>query len=67
MRKAKFNRPITVALEEQLFIKIQNISDSEGISIAKVIRDVLGYELLKEGNVSSASQPFYWKGDTPMD
>jgi len=49
MRKAKFLKALSLAMEPDMFDHIKKISDEEGISMAKVIRiilrDVFGFKL----------------------
>ena len=41
MRRSKFNRPLTIALDDRLFEYIKRESDRKEISYAEFVRDVL--------------------------
>lgn len=41
MRQAKFNKPLTVSLTEEQYLKIKEITDREHISMAEWVRRVL--------------------------
>jgi len=41
MRKAKFNRPLTIAFNNEMFQKIKQISDDQEISMASWIRQAI--------------------------
>jgi len=47
MRHAKYSCPITIALSKQVFTKIKEISDTNRVSIAEVMRILLAEGLLK--------------------
>ncbi len=47
MREAKFSHPITIALSKQVFTKIKEISDTNRVSMAEVMRILLAEGLLK--------------------
>jgi len=47
MREAKYSRPITIAMSEQVFTKIKEISDTNRVSMAEVMRVLLYEGLLK--------------------
>ena len=47
MREAKYSCPITIALSEQVFKKIKEISDVNKVSMAEVMRILLAEGLLK--------------------
>ena len=47
MREAKYSCPITIALSEQVFTKIKEISDTNRVSMAEVMRILLAEGLLK--------------------
>ena len=49
MKKAKFSRALSLAMEPVMFEHIKKISDEEGVSMAEVIRailrDMFGFKL----------------------
>ena len=47
MREAKYSCPITIALSEQVFKKIKEISDVNKVTMAEVMRILLAEGLLK--------------------
>ena len=47
MREAKYSRPITIVLSEQVFTKIKEISDVNKVSMAEIMRILLAEGLLK--------------------
>ncbi len=41
MRKAKFNRPLTIALNKEIYQKIKKIADEQEISMASWVRQAI--------------------------
>ena len=46
MRYAKFTKPLTVALPPDIYDALKEKSDSKRISIAELVRDILGETVL---------------------
>ena len=40
MRQAKYKKGLTVALQEEMYIKIRKITDQQGISMAEWVREM---------------------------
>ena len=50
MRKAKFTKPFTLALPEDLYQRIKGISDQQGVSMGEIVREVLEGDFSKQSN-----------------
>lgn len=46
MRQAKFTKPLTIALPPEIYDALKAKSDSKRISIAELVRDILGETVL---------------------
>jgi predicted DNA-binding protein len=47
MRYAKFTKPLSIALQEEIYEKIKTISEERKISMAEWIREILANTLIK--------------------
>jgi hypothetical protein len=67
MRYAKFTKPLTVALPPEIYEALKAKSDSKRISIAELVRDILGETVLlslySDESLSNAKQNGKEKGN----
>jgi hypothetical protein len=49
MKYAKFTKPLTVALENEIYQRIKAISDERRISMAEWVREILTQALVDNG------------------
>ena len=52
MKKAKFNRSLSVSFEPKMFNQIKQYSDQEEISLAELIRNILRVYIDKKEEVA---------------
>ena len=55
MRQAKYTKGLTVALQEEMYIKIRKITDQQGISMAEWVREMAEKALLNDMNLDRSS------------
>ena len=55
MRQAKFTKGLTVALKEEMYLKIRKITDQQGISMAEWVREMAEKALLNDMNLDRSS------------
>jgi hypothetical protein len=51
MRQAKFTKLLTVAVSEEVHLKVKEITDEKGISIGEWFRDAADKVLAEEGGI----------------
>jgi predicted DNA-binding ribbon-helix-helix protein len=49
MKYARFNKPLTIALENEIYLQIKDISEKQRISMAEWVREMLAKALGEVG------------------
>jgi hypothetical protein len=49
MKYARFNKPLTIALENEIYLQIKDISEKQRISMAEWVREMLAKALVEVG------------------
>ena len=49
MKYARFNKPLTIALENEIYLQIKDISEKQRISMAEWVREMLAKALIEVG------------------
>jgi predicted DNA-binding protein len=49
MKYARFNKPLTIALENEIYQQIKDISEKQRISMAEWVREMLAKALVEVG------------------
>ena len=49
MKYARFNKPLTIALENEIYQQIKDISEKQRISMAEWVREMLAKALIEVG------------------